>query len=557
MKRMILIFLLCCTLLCIPAAAVSSASDLTCDATVQTDGSCRVSITMQLHPDSTVSDLTFPIPGEAVDVQLSGAPVQTRSDGDLLLVLLPQLSPGTYPVSLSYTLPRVIREKKGEVLLDLPLLSGFAYPISSMEFSVTLPGSITGEPSFLSGYHQHNIASQITTEIEGSTLRGHLEGSLKDHETLQMTLPVDPDLFASNAIREPLLSGMDWAILGCIVLACAYFALTLLPRIPRIRPCPTPPEGVSAGEVGTCMTGYGTDLTLMVITWAQLGYLLIEIDRRGRVLLHKRMDMGNERSGYEIRCFQKLFGSKTTVDGTSYHYALLCRKMAVKSPLRSQLYRPNSGNPRIFRILCCVAGLLCGVQMGLSLVSPMESTTLPAVLLGGLAFAFSYFIQSGGKCLPLRNKMPLIIAVGCGILWIVLGFLTGCAVSVIPMVIFQFAAGLGAAYGGKRSELGLRCLSQLQGLRKHMTSAQSFDLQQLLQRNPNYFFELAPYALALGVDKKFARRFGKLTLPDCGYLLTDTHHDMTAAQWAAKLRQAADILNARQKRLPYERFTGK
>jgi hypothetical protein len=59
------------------------------------------------------------------------------------------------------------------------------------------------------------------------------------------------------------------------------------------------------------------------------------------------------------------------------------------------------------------------------------------------------------------------------------------------------------------------------------------------------------------VDRGFARRFGKLPLPEESYLLCGTARAMTASQFAARLRKAADVLNQRQKRLPYEQLKGK
>ena len=59
------------------------------------------------------------------------------------------------------------------------------------------------------------------------------------------------------------------------------------------------------------------------------------------------------------------------------------------------------------------------------------------------------------------------------------------------------------------------------------------------------------------MDRIFARRFGKLSLPEESYLLCGAAREMTTAQWAARLRKAADVLNQRQKRLPYEQLKGK
>jgi hypothetical protein len=153
--------------------------------------------------------------------------------------------------------------------------------------------------------------------------------------------------------------------------------------------------------------------------------------------------------------------------------------------------------------------------------------------------------------------MPLWTGLICGAGWILLGVLTGYTTLCFCMVALQFIAGTCAAYGGKRSELGKRSMAQVLGLRSHMVNATTFDLQQLMQKNPNYFYELAPYALAMGIDRKFARRFGKELLPEESFLELGRHKQPTAAQWAAQLRRAADLLNRRQRRLPLDRLLGK
>ena len=90
-----------------------------------------------------------------------------------------------------------------------------------------------------------------------------------------------------------------------------------------------------------------------------------------------------------------------------------------------------------------------------------------------------------------------------------------------------------------------------------MRSVSKTELQRLLKLNPNYFYELAPYALALGLDKTFARRFGRLRMPECTYLIKGSNGQMTASEWAALLRQTVDKLNARSKRVLLEKLTGR
>lgn len=541
--------------LSVSAMAATEATRLESQAAVGEDGSCSVTLTIQLHLDATVTELTFPLPADAEDVLLGGSFVTTQALQDRVLVQLPNLTAGDYTFTLTYRLPQVVsRETEGAQVM-IPLLSGFAYPVSYLECAVTLPGPIETAPVFISGYYQEDIASVISAEVTGNTLKAAVEMPLKDHETLVLMIPVEAEYFPLVENLEPLMDTWDAIVLSCAALAVVYYLLSLRPQVHRRSRCFSPPDGISAGEVGTCLTGTGMDLTLMVFSWAQMGYLQIEVQGRHRVILHKKMEMGNERSQEEIHAFQTLFSKRSFLDGSGVHYARLYRKMALQAPLTRQLFKPNSGKPMIFRLLSCAAGCFSGVKLALALTEHPVGQVMLTILVCLLCGIFSYVIQAGGKCLPLRNKLPMVLGLVCVGVWIGLGVLSQSLSVALPMVIFQMLCGVALAFGGRRSELGKRSLAQVWGLRHYMVRGNNFELQQRMQANSNYFYELAPYALAMGVDKRFARRFGKTKLPECGFLITRQTPPETASQWAALLRQVADTLNARQRKLPYERIT--
>ncbi len=544
MKRWMVYGLLAalCLALCLPVFAASGRASVASSTAVQKDGSCAV--TLNVRTAEKGEDFLFPIPAQAENVYTGDVPAQTELRNGQLWVSMRE------NVTLRYTLPGVVTLEKHRAVLRLQLLGGYTGAIDALSFSVTLPGDITANPSFTSGYYQSAIAGSISYTISGDTLSGSINTTLKDHETLTMELEADRNLFP-DMHRQPVFSPWEWAILACLVAAGVYYCVTLMPRLTRPVRCTGAPDGITAGELGTCLTACGTDLTMLVISWAQLGYLAIEIDGEDHVTLHKRMDMGNERSRLEMRCFQDLFNRRNRVDGTGLHYAQICRKMAGKSVLLRQLYLPNSGSPQLFRGIMTLPAVLFGVQMGLDLGMGVGTKTVFALLLAIFSAAICYFIQSGGKCLPLRDKSPLLLCLGCGVLWAALGLLTGHLMMAICMVLMQFVAGVAAAYGGKRSSLGVHALSQIRGLRKHLRKAKTSELQVQMGKNPNYFYELAPYALAMGLDRKFARSFGKTPLPENGFLDVGTNRPMTATQWASELRYAADILNKRQKHLRY------
>ncbi|MBE6978129.1 MAG: DUF2207 domain-containing protein [Ruminococcaceae bacterium] len=556
MRKCIVYILLLATLGCLalPVLAAPQASQFTNDTVFLEDGSCNVRITMTVLVEENVDTILVPWPAQVDGVTVSSSGrYEVTEEGALFSVS----GAGSHELSLRYTLDGLVTKDKNGATLTLPLLSGLHYPISNLTFTVTLPSHVDSQPVLESGYYQQNVENILEYSFDGKTLTGQSKTALKDRETLVMTLELPKDYFKTAARRFALPDGWDLAMLLLILAAVAYFLLTLMPKFPGRARRTTAPDEIHAGDVGTCLTGCGTDLTMLVLSWAQLGYILIEIDKKNRVTLHKRMDMGNERDSHEVRWFKSLFGQRTMVDADSYHYAKLCRKLAAKSPLRGRLYDKKSGNPVIFRAMCCVVGIVAGLQMGLGMSVSTGVKTLLATTFACLCGVFSYFIQSGGKCLPLREKTPLWTALACSGIWIALGGLAGDLQQAVPMVVFQFIAGVAAAYGGKRSEMGVKYLQQIRGLRRHMCTATTFDLQQLQQKNPNYFYELAPFALTLGVDKLFARRFGKIVLPEDGYLQCQDAREMTPVRFAARLRKAADVLNQRQKRLPYEQLRGK
>jgi hypothetical protein len=361
-------------------------------------------------------------------------------------------------------------------------------------------------------------------------------------------------MFPETAARARVVGLMDLAVLITLLLAVVYYLLALRPILPRKILRATGPDGLTAGHMGVWLTGGTMDLSLLVVAWAQMGYLRIEVEKSGRVLLHKRMEMGNERSAYENRVYKSLFGRRYTVDGTGDHYARMVRTVAKRGPQAREVYGAGSGNPYLFRGLCALAALLSGVSLGGGLA---PGSVFLQILVALLIAVLAVLIQSGASCLALRNKLPLWIALGCAGLWLLLGIFSGEWLMAVLMLLVQVLAGFAAAYGGKRTVLGQQALAQILGLRKYLCTASKEDLQRLLNTNPGYFYELAPYALALGVDRTFARRFGKVRMPECTYLMLPVNSQMTAGQWAAVLRTTVDTLDAKAKRLPLDKLTGR
>lgn len=550
--RIVLVLLVIFSLLCLPVAA-SSAQSVQTSATVAQDGKVYLTMQLQLQLEQATK-ISLPLPTGALNVRLNGKLKTPTLQGQRLMLNLPELSAGVQTVQISYEIEDAIVQEKGGLTLSVPLLNGFSLPIASFSFSLTLPAALSQQPKLVSNWGE-GTTSKISVSSTGAVISGSGR-DLLDSTELKLQCQVDAEMFPEYSSRQPLMNRWEGLMVLLAVAALGYYLLALLPSLPRKAHVFGPPEGLAAGDLGTCLTGCGMDLTMMVFSWAQLGYVSVLLDKRGRVRLQKRMDMGCERSEYENKVFQKLFAQGQEVDGGGLSYALLCRKVAKKSPLLRRIYRSRSGNPRIVGALAVAVGACGGVLLSQGVYTAGAGTVLLAMLLAAVCAGLSWLIQSGGRCIPLGNKQPLWLGVLCAGGWLALGVLCNNWMLAALLVVYEALTGVAVAVGGRRSETGRQYLAQIRGLRAYLTRGSVFQIQQCLERNPSYFFELMPYALALGVEKRFARRFGKIRLAECDYLLTQ-QRDLTPVQWALVLRQVADCLDRRQRRLKYEKMLWK
>ncbi len=558
--RRIVLFLILISLLLVPVSAYSGITTGTSQTVVSENGSCHVTFTFTLQLESPAGALSFPLPAAARDITVNGAAAKSSRgentrDVDLSGVVV---GAGTYTVAIAYSLPDAVQaDKRDNLSLSLQLLTGFGYPIDDFSFSVTLPGSLSSQPVFTSTYYQQAVGSVMEYTFADGVLSGRFTARLQDHETVTMTLPVTGEMFPQSVAKRFQIDTLDLFMMAVALLAVLYWVVTLRCAPPRRVHSTLPPEGITAGEVASYLTLQGADLTLMVLSWAQMGYILIHSEDSGRVLLHKRMEMGNERSSFERKVFRNLFGKRMGIDGTGYHYARLCRKVRTSRPGLADNLQKGSGNPWIFRGLMAIIGFCSGLSLAFSFSADTVWRVMLGMLLAPLGTAVAWLLQDAAKSLHSHRKLPALLAAGAAGLWLLLSVWADQWDTAIFVIPAQLVAGLAVCYGGRRSEEGMQNLSQLLGLRRHLKTVSNEDLKGILRRNPNYFYDLAPYALALDADKAFARQLGKRKLPGCSWLVTGMDSHMTAREWDRLLRETVRNLDALQQRLPFEHLTGK
>ena len=562
MKRfltMALLLAVLLTTLAVPVTAASAASGVDTYCTVHADGDCQVTMTVTLRLEDYIEGLTFPLPANATNITLNGAKARTTQtdssvEVDLSRVALGMI--GEFPIRLDFTVPDVVKVTEERTLqLELPLLSGFSLPVEELSFVVVMPGLLTGDPKFHSTYRQDSIDSDLDHVVNNNMITGSSKNGLNDHEAVNMTLPVPTDMFpgVSIYVREGNPELVPMLILAGAALLFWLIFMSTLP-IHRIRNVSIP-QGISAGELGCRLTLSGGDLTCMVMSWAKLGYITIQLDEHGRVLLHKRMDMGNERNAFERKCFKLLFASRRVVDATGVPYAKLCLKVAGFSPAERTSGKALGLMRRIYRLLCCASHVFCGICVAMNMTGISVLQILLSIVLGLLAAVTSWLIQEAAFRTHLRGKVPVYIGGVCMLIWIILGLIAGQVWIPLGSVVGQLLLGFFAAYGGRRTDIARQDACLILGLRRYLKTVKKEELDRIQKYDPDYFFQMAPYALALGVIKPFAKNFAGQRLDQCPYIMTRVQGRRTAGEWADLLAEVADAMDERHRQMMIERWT--
>ena len=201
----------------------------------------------------------------------------------------------------------------------------------------------------------------------------------------------------------------------------------------------------------------------------------------------------------------------------------------------------------ILKILAAAAALFCGTCFGIILGNMLDYGWMFMMILSAVGLACSWQIQFWPEGLFLHRSSRLWTAAALCVLWLVLGIVIGQFPLALLAVSTQVIGGFLAFFGGRRTEEGRMDMGQILSLRRYLCKITPPHIQQMCRENPEFFFDYAPYAIALGCDSNFARLFGKSKLPLCPYIQASDTRGMTAKQWGQLMHQLLDGMTARQK----------
>lgn len=521
MRKFLLLLASCLLLTVSVLAADSTITSMKTDCRVETDGTCYVTQTLTLELQDLQSELDFPLGENVRRPEIAGYSAKKYTADNVTGLRLTSNTgiTGARTFTITYELTGLVSQANDVQTFTLPLLCGrWEWPIEHYDFTVSMPKEFTASPGFESGYQGDAIEGYMTVSVRDTMISGSMKDSLKDRESLKMTLELPSGYFSGSHAKWSANWLATVFVLLLIVLALLYWARTLRSARLRASARMLPPDSVQPGDLPYLLCRGRPNFNMLVCYWASLGYLSIFVNEKGNVILRRRVEMGNERRRLECRLFGELFGDNDVCDGASLRYKRTAARAIEQTPRYwdRRLYEKSSGNIVLMQGLCALATSVA-MLLSMSVILPvMSARGLVLFLFFLLGIPMSLLIQRAVHAIYLREVLWLALG-GLSALAMVVLAGAGDALTMLLTLAMSVFTGWQTLHGGKRSELGNQLIGQTLGFRKYLSKASDSHTEMMLRRDGQYFYKLLPYAEALGLSAQFAARFGDTELEPCDW----------------------------------------
>ena len=455
--------------------------------------------------------------------------------------------------------------------------------ISNVTFKITMPKSFDESLlGFSSGYRGSSNSSNISYTVNGNIITGSVNNTLNEREGLTVRLTLPEGYFANAK------TNVDMYSIAVIIfsLACVLIADWLWAKYGKDKKIIEtvefyPPEGYNSAEVGFLYNGEADTkgVISLLIYLANKGYLKIEETEQNGLFstfksfkitklkeydgnnenekiffngLFKNSDNINMKKVSKIIEIAKQNGEKLSIsqamelatdtsekafvtenDLYDSFYKTLDRiknKMNSKEN-KNKIFESSASGKRKWLIIMIIS------IFTLITFKPVVEYSGVEIEMYLLIFHIIIFATLFG----IESARESIIIKIFGSIWIIGAALIGDLILVLPCIIdnpmylITYIIGiiciavtiLFMKIMPKRTSFGNEILGKLRGFKRFLETAEKPQLEALVTKNPEYFYNILPYTYALGVSDVWMKQFETIAMqaPDwyVGYSTFSMH----------------------------------
>ncbi len=401
--------------------------------------------------------------------------------------------------------------------------------ISNVSFSITMPKEFDASSlGFSSGRYGYTDSDSVSYSVNGNTISGIYTDTLPAGNglTVRLTLPDNYFVGARN-------NNTDYYIIIGISLVIVFIAFILWLLFGKDKPVIEtvefyPPEGYNSAELAFLYKGETDDKAIvsLLIYLASKGYLSIKETENKALFAStkdftiyklKEYDGTNE---IEKLFFDGLFRTRSSVtssDLTNRFYITVNRikKLLNKKENKTKIFDKKSLKLKkliipmmlIIFILITVkpfydAGMLS--ELPVALIFPGVGFSLMLSILTSSSpksakiFIIFWGLLFGG--IPLFMILPIIFSTSISAITYFIGILCIIVLYVFRKIIL------------KRTPFGLEILGKIKGFKRFLETAEKDQLESMVEKEPEYFYNILPYTYALGVSDKWVEQFENIAI---------------------------------------------
>lgn len=419
---------------------------------------------------------------------------------------------GTHHYHITYNFN--YRDNKSEFYHNI-IGPEWGVPVKKASFTLVMPKAIDPEKAGISmggidaaGFEsgaEYSITDNI--KIEGRTLR-----ELQPGEGITFRVEVPPGYFEKY---HPYAVYIAVALLSLLAIASCYI-WNRYGKDDHVTPVVTfkIPSGVNAVQAELAYKGRASDkgLSALLVELANKDY--VKIDNKSDSFLIEKIKPF-EQVSLEQEYMNALFGNDSSVTRSqiekSQTYYKKCRSIvASANEERKIIYDEKTIKGRLPKIMAGIISAVIFVSL-FAFCDFSISTFISAETIGPVALLFLFGTPFVADEWDIGAKLSLLISGG---MIVFVFFITGSSsYEYLNVFVFGIAclaiSWICADNLPKRSPKGKQLMSELQGLRKFIMTAEKYELEAMAEKDPKHFYDILPYAFVLDVSDVWIKKLNK------------------------------------------------
>lgn len=410
---------------------------------------------------------------------------------------------------------------------------GTDYPvvIENITFSLTLPKAFDRVPDFYTGIHGNTVLANVPYDIihldNGKVVVSGSVPRLDKYEGLAIDLTLEEGYF--EGLKEVVAKRKTWDIVQ-IVLACV-FALSIVVcavvfNNKKHRPVESvefyPPLDTNPVDAAYLLNGNTTaqDMMSLIVYWASKGLVKIELDSRNEpTKVIKLQNIPEQEPDYERNIFSEMFKYVNTFSLKVHNSGLA----SVVSNSHAEVKNHNGPrqSDRSHKYSFILMQIVSLFVVGAIVIEAFRATILieyliPEIFGTGLIIGLIVFVKDLIFDIKhwYRHIFPIIMIVLFVVTFSYVGFFSNYSPAIVkisrylPLLVLLICDKFFFEYDSKVMDK----IGKLMGFKKNLILVEEKKLKELVDEDPEYFYNILPYAYTMGIADDFIEKFENIAI---------------------------------------------